>query len=255
MYYFISGLPRSGTTLLSTILNQNPRFQASISGPLARFARAVIDQSSAMSGYRHQCPAEKRKTIIQGIFANYYDDQTKEVFFDTNRGWTKLLPLLKELFPYTRVIVCVRDLNWVLDSFESLYRKNPLDKQLMIPDEHAESVYSRCDYLMGTDKTVGFAYLGLKEAITSAEKNMLMLVEYEQLCRNPEGMLKAIYNFIDQPYFDHDFNDVEVSYDEFDQDVNIKGLHTTRKRVEWIERQTILPPDILNKFAGMEVWR
>ena len=125
----------------------------------------------------------------------------------------------------------------------------------MIPDDYASTVYSRCDYLMREDSTVGFAYLGLKQAITSAEKNMIMLVEYEQLCKNPAGMMTAIYNFIGQPYYQHDFNDVETSYDEFDDDVNVKGLHTTRKKIEWIERPTILPPDILHKFSDMEVWR
>ncbi len=30
-YYFISGLPRSGSTLLGAILNQNPRFKAGMS--------------------------------------------------------------------------------------------------------------------------------------------------------------------------------------------------------------------------------
>lgn len=254
-FYFISGLPRSGTTLLSTILNQNPKFQASISGPLARFTRAIIEQSSAMSGYRHQCPAEKRKTIIHGIFDNYYDNPDKEVFFDTNRGWTLLTPFLKDLYPKTKLIVCVRDLNWVLDSFEQLYRKNPYDKNLMIPDEHSKTVYSRCDYLMNENSTVGFAYMALKQAITSAEQNMIMLVEYEQLCKNPNGMMKAIYNFIDQPFYQHDFNNVEASYDEFDDDVNVKGLHTTRKQVQWVERPMILPPDIQQKFNNMEVWR
>jgi sulfotransferase len=254
-FHYISGLPRSGTTLLSSILNQNPRFHASISGPLARFTRAMIEQSSAMKGYRLQCPVEKRKKIIHGIFENYYDDPSKDVFFDTNRGWTLLTPFLKDLYPDTKIILCVRDLNWILDSFESLYRKNPYDKNLMIPEEYSSTVYSRCDYLMRDDATVGFAYLGLKQAITSAESNMLMIVEYEQLCKNPKGMLTAIYNFIDQPSFQHDFTDVESSYDEFDQELNIKGLHTTRKTVEWKERMTILPPDILQRFSNLEVWR
>lgn len=254
-FYFISGLPRSGTTLLSTILNQNPKFQASISGPLARFTRAIIEQSSAQGGYRFQCPPEKRKSIIHGIFDNYYDDPNKEVFFDTNRGWTLLTPFIKDLYPYTKLIVCVRDINWILDSFEKLYRKNPYDKNLMIPDEYSNNVYSRCDYLMSESSTVGFAYMGLKQAITSAEKNMIMLVEYEQLCKNPEGMMKAVYNFIDQPYYDHDYNNVEASYDEFDADVNLKGLHTTRKEIEWVERPTILPPDIIHKYSNLEVWR
>ena len=254
-YYFISGLPRSGTTLLSTILNQNPNFQASISGPLARFSRAIIDQSSAQSGYRHQCPVDKRKKIIEGIFENYYDDPNKEVIFDTNRGWGLILPMLKELFPYTKVLMCVRDIPWILDSFEQLYRKNSFDKNLMIPDEHSATVYSRCDYLMDSMVTVGFAYLSLKQALMSDEKNMLMLIEYEQLCKNPEGMMRAVYNFVDQPYFNHDFNDTACSYESFDEDVNIKGLHTTRKKVEWVEREMILPPDIRNKYANMEIWR
>ena len=254
-FHFISGLPRSGTTLLSTILNQNPRFQASISGPLARFTRSIIEQSSAMSGYRHQCPPEKRKKIIQGIFDSYYDDPTKEVFLDTNRGWNLLTPFIKDMYPNAKIIACVRDIPWVLDSFERLYRKNPYDKSLMIPDQHNATVYERCDYLMHTDSTVGFAYRSLCQGITSDEKASIMLVEYEQLCKNPEGMMRAIYNFIDQPYFNHDFNNVEASYDEFDRDLNLSGLHSISGKVEWRPRNTIIPPDIWQKYSGMEVWR
>ena len=254
-YHFITGLPRSGTTLLSTILNQNPKFQASISGPLARFTRAVIEQSSAMGGYRLQCPVDKRKKIIHGMFDNYYDDSNKEVIFDTNRGWTLLTPMIKDLYPNSKMIICVRDLVWILDSFEKLYRQNPYDKSQIYPAEYATNVYSRCDYLMREDATIGFAYMGLKQAITSAETDMIMLVEYEQLCKNPQGMMKAIYNFIGEPYYQHDFNDVAVSYDEFDADVNVPGLHTTRQKIEWIPRNTILPPDIIHKFSELEVWR
>lgn len=254
-YHFISGLPRSGTTLLSAILNQNPKFQASISGPLARFARAVIDQSSAQGGYRHQCDELKRKKIIKGMFDNYYDDTSKEVFFDTNRGWTLLLPLIKDIFPQTKVICCVRDIKWILDSFEQLVRKNPYSVTPMFTPEENVNVYTRCQTLLRDDKTVGFAYNALKHAITSDERNMIMLVEYDQLCKHPEKTLKSIYKFIGQDYYNHDFNDVESSHDEFDQDVNLKGLHTTRKKVEWIERSTILPPDIINHVKGLEVWR
>ena len=75
-YVFTAGLPRSGTTLLGTILNQNPRVSASISGPLARFTRAIIQESSSQGGYRFECPPEKRKKLINGLFENYYDDPT-----------------------------------------------------------------------------------------------------------------------------------------------------------------------------------
>jgi len=34
-FHFISGLPRSGSTLLSAILRQNPRFYAGMTSPVA----------------------------------------------------------------------------------------------------------------------------------------------------------------------------------------------------------------------------
>ena len=239
-FVFISGLPRSGSTLLSTILNQNPKFQASISGPLARFTRSIIQESSAQGGYRLQCNEDKRKKIIHGIFDNYYDSD-KEVVFDTNRGWTLLTPLLKQLYPNFKMIVCVRQLTWILDSFETLVRKNAMSVTSMFSPDEATNVYSRCHTLMRPYRPIGFAFKGLKQAIPPAELSHIVM--------------KEIYNFINQPLYTHDFNNVEASYDEFDDEVSLKGLHTTRKKVEYIQRQMILPPDLQQQYANYEVWR
>jgi len=65
----------------------------------------------------------------------------------------------------------------------------------------------------------------------------------------------ALYNFIGEPYFKHDFDNVEGSYDEYDIDAGIHGLHKIRKKVEFIKRDPVLPPDIMNQFTGLEVWR
>jgi sulfotransferase len=254
-FNFISGLPRSGTTLLSTILNQNPKFQASISGPLARFVRSTIQESSSQGGYRFQCPPEKRKKIIHGIFNNYYDDVDKNIVFYTNRGWTLLTPALKELYPNFRMIVCVRSLPWILDSFENLVRKNALSTTNMFSIDENTNVYTRSHTLMRADRTIGFAFDGLKQALTSNERNQIMVLEYDKLSKRPEQCMKEIYQFIGQPYFQHDFNNVEASYDEFDQDVQLTGLHTTRKKVEHIERQMIIPPDLQQQYANYEFWR
>lgn len=254
-FHFISGLPRAGTTLLSAILNQNPKFQASISGPLARFTRAVIQESSSQGGYRHQCPPEKRKKIISGIFDNYYDDPTKEVFFDTNRGWGLLFPTIKDLYPDTKILMCVRDIYKILDSFEVLQRKQPYTFTSMFSSEEGINVYTRCQSLLSPSRTLGFAYNSLKEAISGEFKTSIFIIEYENLARNPYQMMQNIYKFLGEDYFEHDFNDVETSYELFDEDVQIEGLHTTRKKVEYIDRRPIIPPDIIESVRGMEVWR
>ena len=254
-YHFISGLPRSGTTLLSTILKQNPRFEASISGPLARFARAVIQESSAQGGYRFECPPEKRKKLINGLFENYHDDPTKEVAFNTNRGWPLLLPTLKDLYPDSKMILCVRDIGWILDSFETLQRKNPYTFTTMFSPDENVNVYARCETLLNPSRTLGFAYGAVKQAITGEHKSSIMILDYEQLATQPEQSRRAVYSFIGEDYYAHDYNNVEASYDDFDEDVQLPGLHTTRQRVQFIPRETILPPDIWQRVQGMEVWK
>jgi len=254
-YHFIAGLPRSGTTLLSTILKQNPRFEASISGPLARFVRSIIEESSAQGGYRHECPPEKRKRLISGLFDSYYDDSTKEVAFNTNRGWPLLLPTVKDLYPDSKLILCVRDIGWILDSFETLQRKNPYVFTKMFSEEENINVYTRAETLLHPGRSLGFAYNAVKQAITGEFKSSIMVLDYVQLAGKPDETLRSIYNFIGEPYYAHDFDDVAASYDEFDEDVQLPGLHTTRQQVRYIPRDTILPPDIWSRVEGMEVWK
>jgi sulfotransferase len=243
--YFISGLPRAGSTLLSSILNQNPEFYASISGPLARFVRSVVEEKETDSS--------RNEAILKTIIENYYPDD--KIYFDTNRGYGLLTKTLKSLYPYTKIIMCVRDVNWVLDSFEQLARKSPYNSSLLFSDAENVNVYTRIDSLTQSSRTVGFAYDSLKQAICSTERDMIHLVEYDDLAKNPEKVMRRLYKFIGKDYFNHDFNNVEATYDEFDQDVNLPGLHTVRNKVEFQHRKMILPPDIQMRFKNMEVWK
>ena len=73
-YHFISGLPRSGSTLLSSILKQNPRFTAGITDPVQSYTDAIIRSTENVEGGRKLVEAEKRQRIIRGIFDTYYED-------------------------------------------------------------------------------------------------------------------------------------------------------------------------------------
>jgi len=252
-YHFITGLPRSGSTLLSSILKQNPRFHASITNPLASLVKGVIEHSQDSPGMKSEVPIERRKNLVRHLFEGYYQDVDKEVIFDTNRGWTYLTNVTRDLYPNSKYIVCVRDINWVLDSFESAHRRNPFSTNSVMGG-HSKSVYQRVESLMTEDGVVGFPYIGIKQAITGPDQPLLFLLEYEQLCKNPKDTIKSLYNFIGEPHFEHDFNNVEASWDEYDSEIGIK-LHEVHKKVEWRERKFILPPDILNKYQKMEVWR
>jgi len=252
-YYFISGLPRSGSTLLSSILQQNPRFHTGISDNLLSHFRSQIECANATPASEFN--EDRLKRILHGTFNSYYEDIDKEVIFNTNRLWTNLLPDLNALFPYTKVLCCVRDINRIIDSFERMHQKNPFKISTVYSKDVDMNVYTRSASLMAEGGVVKLPYDSLKSAFTGQFSNTMMLIEYDILAKNPEGTMKAIYNFIGQPYFQHDFNNVEASYDEYDMNIKLKGLHTTQKVVQYKEKAFVLPPDVLNRFSDMEVWR
>lgn len=254
-YHFISGLPRSGSTLLTSILNQNPRFHSRISNPLARFVKSVVTETYAGPGYALECTEKMRSALIKNLIETYHADYPGEVNFNTNRGWSLLLPMLDNTFPDAKLICCVRDIPWILDSFEKLFRNNPFTISKLYSETERETVYTRANALMAPGHSLRFPYDCLKEAVTGPQKRKIMLVEYDQLVSKPELVMKALYNFIDEPYYNHDFNNVGASYDEYDAEAGIYGLHKIRNKIEYVNRQTILPPDLWKQYSGLEFWK
>jgi sulfotransferase len=66
-----------------------------------------------------------------------------------------------------------------------------------------------------------------------------------------------VYEFLERPYYSHDFGNVEYSNEYFDKACNLKDLHTIKKKVEYKPPRCILPPDIVEKHKNMnmEFWR
>lgn len=254
-FHFISGLPRSGSTLLAGILRQNPRFHAAMSSPVAGLVNGVLEQMGANSESYSFFDELKRKRICKSLFESYYADQASPVIFDTNRQWTARLHQLVELFDNFKVICCVRNPAWIMDSFETIYRKNPFDYSRMFSAASRGTVYSRCDSLINGGGTVGSAWTALKEAYYGEFSDRLLLVDYDLLTQHPARTLELIYRFIDEPAFDHDFNNVDYAESEFDQKLGVKGLHTVKKKVEFKTRRSILPPDLFVKYQEMDFWQ
>src|ERR1700727_3395880 len=114
--HFISGLPRSGSTLLAALLPQNPRFEAGMSGPLAGLFGALLGKMSARNEFSVFIDDTKRERILRGLFDNFYADCTAEVIFDTNRSWCAWMPAIARLFPDGKGIACGREMPWVCAS-------------------------------------------------------------------------------------------------------------------------------------------
>lgn len=254
-YHFISGLPRSGSTLLTGILRQNSRFYSDISDPLLGFILAVIESNNDAS-VRALSDEERLKNTIFGIFDGYYKNIDKETIFNCNRGWTKHVEYLYRLNDNFRVICCVRDYKWILNSFEKIYKNRTLKQTINTPSYGGNSltVWHRTDEL-ATNGFVRFAYNALKEAYYGPYSKHLLFVEYNDLTKNPKETMQKIYDFVEEPYYDHDFDNVIYSNHEYDDPIQLPGLHTVKRKVEYVEGDMILPPDLVEKYSNWEFWR
>lgn len=254
-FHFISGLPRSGSTLLAGILRQNPRFHAAMSSPVAGLVNGALEQMGAGSESYSFFDEQKRKTICKALITAYYADKSHPVIFDTNRTWTARLHQLVELVDDFKMICCVRNPAWIMDSFETIYRKNPFDYSRMFNSASRQTVYSRCESLINAGGAVGSAWTSLKEAYYGEFSGRLLLVDYDLLTQHPARTMELIYRFIDEPLFAHDFDNVDYAENEFDQNLGVKGLHSVKKKVEFKSRRSILPPDLFVKYQEMDFWQ
>jgi sulfotransferase len=253
--HFISGLPRSGSTLLAALLRQNPRFHARMTSPLGHIyltMQTAVSRKSEGSGF---LTVEQKRDLLRGVFENYYAGVGADrVVFDTNRVWCSKMPQIADHFPDAKVICCVRHVPWVIDSIERLIRRNVTDLSGIFGYDPGGTVYTRANRLAASDGLVGYALDALREAFFGEHADRLMLVTYEALTRDPAATLAAIYDFVGEAPFAHDFENVEYAEDEFDGQLGTPGLHTVRRRVEFAVRQTVLPPELFNRFVNDAFW-
>lgn len=256
-YYFITGLPRAGSTLLSALLLQNPRFHAGMTSPVGGLVSANLRLMSAGGELSLLIDPALRKKILQGLFDAFYGDVGKEVVFDTNRMWCAKMPLVADMFPQAKMIACVRDIPWIMDSIENQLHKNPFENTKLFSSENERlTIYSRMAALARHDRLIGFPWAALKEAYYGPHAGNLLLVDYDLMVRAPQKVLELVYRFIGEPWYDgHDFDNVEYDAPQFDEALGMPGMHQVHRKVAPRDRTTILPPDIFEKYQDMAFWR
>lgn len=258
-FHFISGLPRAGSTLLSAILKQNPRFSAAMTSPVATLVGAIQPKMTG-GEFGVFFDDKKRALVLKAIFEAYHADRiatlaSSPVIFDTNRSWTGRMALLADLYPQAKIICCVRSIAWIIDSIESMLAKNPLQLSRVFNFQPGSSVYGRTETLMNSDKgLIGLPWSTLREAWFGDYADRLVIVPYDHLVKAPARTLERLYQVLGEPYFPHDFDNVVYDEPDYDAHIGMPGLHTVRHKVEHRERRPVIPPDIFSKYATTHFW-
>lgn len=262
-YYFIAGLPRSGSSLLSAIINQNPNFY---SGPASPVLPLITKIEFDISTHELYCAYKKplqAHEILSSLIDHYYSDISEPVIFDKNRSWTHHINYIEGYIKTRAKIIClVRSIDEILISFLNIIHKNKNEINFNIIDKSVISQYgsltdyNRCNVLL--DGIITDAVSALKFPFENELSDRVLLVEYNDLVLNPQLILEKIYNFLEEEYYYHNLDFIENKNLVDDENCyGLSGLHEVRTKLQMNPKNNniILPNDILNRCKDMEFWR
>jgi sulfotransferase len=127
----------------------------------------------------------------------------------------------------------VRDIRSIFASMEKNFRKNPHKDSLIVNGTELKNMTTpaRIDFY-SVSPPVGPSLEWLYESIHQGYDNKILFIRFEDFTTNPEKEMKKIYNYLEIPYFQHDFNNVEQLTFENDIIHGIFGEHTIKNKVE-----------------------
>lgn len=246
----LSGLPRSGSTILSAILNQNPLIHAEGNSAVCQL---IYDMYNSFNNCNEQIKANNRDhtivDLISAIPKIYYKDvqDTKSIIVDKCRSWTinMNVELLKTYIdPNIKIIVLERSVTDIVKSFMKLYKKNNWSK-----DKIHEVLTS---ILMPNVEPIMRSLNGINMAKNNNNDNTFLFIKYDNLISNPKENIDRIYKFCNWKPFTHDFNNIINVHPENDDFYNLEGFHDIRKVLSKEKNNITLPIDIMDKCIQID---
>jgi len=264
-YHFLSGLQRSGNTLLSTILNQNPEIYSSELSPMAEYMWIINNSYKKQKMAYLSKDSIGSKNIIKNMFDNYYSHTNKPIIFDREKNWFNQTNIdnIKEYVTKTpKIVVTVRPIVEILTSFVVRYPKTSQPYLEMFENypikEHLSEEDNFCDFLMMPNGIVDRIYSSIAHSFYNEDKSIFHIVEYDSLVYNTKNTLSEIYDFIGRDPYDHNLNDLENKNKNFLSELNLPAdLHQIRKTIsnQSFKPKEVLSDYIIQKYSNLEFWR
>lgn len=259
-FYFLCGLPRAGNTLLSSIINQNPDVAITANSPVGDMLRfisifiSIEKNNDVVTGFPDTV---SHNNVCKNIIPNYYKDWKQTHIIDRHAwGRLEMFNILKKNNSDIKMIILVRDVAEVL---ASLIKIGKTTNNNFI-NTNNDTLDKQCDYLMRDGGMIDLELASIHNMIKKENRHMAHFLEYNDLVKNPEKEINAIYDFLDIPKFKHKYTNLEqfqVNGIKYDDSVFGVDLHTIRtnsiKKADY-NVEDILPKRIIEKCKALNIW-
>jgi hypothetical protein len=234
--FFLSGLPRSGSTVLSAILNQNPIIHStSTSGLIECMGSLCSTWESSPTTIAQGADSEEIYRMLRAVVNSKYEKIAKDIIIDKNRGWVNptIIQTMNNVLGYSpKIVATVRSTADCAASFVRIAKPNDLGFFLNNSPliKHLKS-----------------SYASLKNSFEKNPANILF-IEYDDLINDPKKQLGLIHKFLGIEEFDYNYQkiDTSVAAEQDELAWGIKNLHTISPELK--KMHNIDSRDVLNQY-------
>ena len=252
--FFLAGLPRSGNTILSSILNQNPDICCtpnSITLEIIKYL-FLLKKTDVFINY----PDHKSlDNVLSSVYDNYYKNWNYKYIIDRGPAGTEgnLKLIKKHLNTNIKIIFLVRPILEVLASWIDWANKTPNSflKKMGTPTEI-------CHELMNNNGQIVKELLCMKNLLKPENKHHVQFVNYDEIVTRPKKTIDTIYRFLNIPKFKHNFktfNQIKVNGLGYNDSIFGEGMHTIKtKGLTKTKRniKKILPKEIIDTYGKIQ---
>lgn len=237
--YFLSGLPRSGSTVLAAILSQHPAIHTTATSGLLDMLvgtlRAWADSMSVQATPDKEKSEQEIQRILRNICDSKYEEVSKPVILDKARGWASdinMRTMGRVLGHKPKIIATVRN---IPDCVASMVR-------VAKPDDLG--TFLRESELVGHVKE---SYQVLETGYRFAPE-CILFVDYDDLIDDPQAQLNRIHEFLGVEPHEYDLSAINADHlKENDKEIwQVEGLHDVKPKLERQHKTTA--EDVLSVF-------
>lgn len=256
-FVMMSGIPRSGSSVLGSLLNQHPLIHSSTTSPVIDLIEIIDNNWNNISAAYVNRHPDQYGNIINGMIAGAYHHIDKPVIIDKNRLWPRHGKLMINALGSKPKIICTaRSIPEILSSYILLINKNS-DKitfvdQDLIDNNLAINNKNRCRILW--EKYINHPYTSFRMGYNSFDIDMC-IVEYNDIVNNSQYTMNRICEFIGIETYQVDINNMQSMLENDDYHGGLNGLHDVRSVMERVspEPELVIGKELTKLYTDMKL--
>lgn len=256
----VTGLPRSGTTLLCRMLGMHPDIhgdgvESPLCGALLGLRRMLSDDIFMLTQLETDFARAYARLHggMAGLLRGWYGDCDKPVVVDKNPAWLQCIETLLKIVPDAKLIVCLRELGQVYGSIEAQHQQTILLDSI---DHFADfDRFGRADVLFARDRIIGAPLAAIQAVpeLPKAVRKRLFFMRFEDLMARPEAVMQKLFEWLGVSAYAINTESLAEGAQGCDSLFRMKNMHARHTTIQPPAPHDI-PPRIQAQIANAYAW-